>query len=114
MEAVRKNAPGGAIRPSEHAVKRFRLALLAVVAVCCNTQSPVFTPDPKNPAYHCHDSSGAVIADDVWCYPEDGTHTCCPFEHKCSTLSGDQNCEFIGHPGQTMFAKRAPTKRMPE
>lgn len=95
-------------------MKALGLALLAVVAVCCNTQSRVFTPDPNDKAYHCHDSSGAVIADAVWCYPEDGTHTCCPFENKCSTLEGDQICEYIGRPDQPTFAKRAPTKRMPE
>jgi hypothetical protein len=96
-------------------VRALGLAVLAlVVFAACNTQSPVFTPDPKNPAYHCHDSSGAVIADAVWCYPTDGTHTCCPFEHQCSSLGGDQTCEFIGRPDQATFAARKPAKRLPE
>jgi len=72
------------------------------------------TPDPADKNYHCHAADGSVIADAVWCLPEDGTHTCCPFENKCSTLGGDQICEYIGRPDQPTFAKRAPTKRMPE
>lgn len=61
-------------------VKALGLALLALISLAlasCNTQSRVFTPDPKDPAYHCHEKSGAVIVDATWCFPVDGTHTCC-------------------------------------
>lgn len=88
--------------------------LTLVIFSSCHTKSPVFTPDPKDPAYHCHAADGSVIADAVWCFPVDQTRTCCPFEHKCSTLGGEQTCEFIGRPDQPTFAARKPAKRSSE
>lgn len=95
------------------------LALLALLVAGCRLSSPVFTPDPKDPSYHCHAADGSVIADGVWCLPEDGSHTCCPAWHTCNQLDGQPVCAYAGSDAvnansRGTYAARKPVKRTPE
>jgi hypothetical protein len=91
----------------------FALSFAILVFGACNTQSPIFTPAPNDPAYHCHAADGSARVDAVWCFPVDGTRTCCPANNACVP----DGCEFMGDPeattGAAYEAKRA-TARMAE
>lgn len=69
--------------------------------VACHTDSPIFTPPKDDPAYHCHRQDGSVNPNATWCFPVDGTHTCCPMSYSCeppminTTVPG---CEYQGNP----------------
>jgi hypothetical protein len=98
----------------------FYVVILMILAVSCRVSSPVFTPDPKDPAYHCHAADGSVIADDVWCFPVDGRHECCPVWHACQTLEGEPICAYTGSDAVNdnshgdYYSARKPMKRQPE
>jgi hypothetical protein len=100
-------------------MKALGLTLLGLVVVGCHFGSPVFTPNPKDPAFHCHRQDGSVDPNAVWCFPTDGTHTCCLENYICGTLEGQPNCEYQGNPdngsnGGDLFAARKPMPRMSE
>ncbi len=61
---------------------------LIVIAIFtgCHTNTWVFTPDPKD--YPCHNADGSAAMDADWCYPVDGTHTCCLGGQVCKANDG--------------------------
>jgi len=87
-----------------------------LVAVGCHVSSPVFTPAPNDPAYPCHRSDGSSDPNANWCFPVDGTHTCCPERSTCSSLEGQPVCSYQGPevgPGG-LFEVRKPAARTAE
>lgn len=99
-------------------MRAFALALLALVVIGCHFGTPVFTPDPKK--YPCHRQDGSADPNANWCFPVDGSHTCCLENYKCGTLEGQPNCEYQGNPdngsngGDLFGAKRKTMPRMAE
>lgn len=71
--------------------------LLAVVItlIGCgvHTESPIFTAAPGD--YPCHNADGSARPNAVWCYPVDGTHTCCSEYDICAP---NDRCRYAGHP----------------
>jgi hypothetical protein len=95
----------------------FPMIMIVIVALSCNSQSPVFTPADNDPAYHCRDKNGHVLVDSTWCYPVDQTHTCCDIQGTC--LQNDPTgCEYPpvdnNYPDTYVSAKRRIGKRMPD
>lgn len=71
----------------------FPMIMIAIIALSCNSQSPALTPAKNDPNYHCRDDNGNVLVDSTWCYPFDGSHTCCDIGGTC--LKNDPNgCEY--------------------
>lgn len=73
-------------------IRSLRLFLLAVVTLAlvgaCNVQSPALSPADNDPLYHCR-IDGHVAADETWCFPVDGSHTCCPPSSECIPPDAD-------------------------
>lgn len=94
------------------------IAIAGILIVCtsCHEDSPIFTPatGPGTP-FPCKDRPL-----DVWCFPEDGTHTCCPPSNDCTTHGTVSGCTdmrpIVIVPGETNFGAREPafTARSPE
>ncbi len=95
----------------------FPMIMIAIVALSCNSQSPVFTPAKNDPNYHCRDDDGNVLVDSTWCYPSTGTHDCCDIGGTC--LKNDpKGCEYPAvdnnYPGTYAAAKKRIGPRRPE
>lgn len=98
------------------AMKALGCTLLALIFVGCHTESPVFTPDPHDKNYPCHRADGSADPNANWCFPVDGSHTCCPERSTCSSLEGQPICAYQGPevgPGGLFEAQRS-VARMPE
>jgi hypothetical protein len=95
-----------------------RLVFLGILTASCHLSSPIFTPDPKDPAYPCHDENGAAAADYVWCFPVDHSHTCCRANFTCGTLEGEPSCSYQGNPDNgsngAIGSAQKSVPRMPE
>jgi hypothetical protein len=94
---------------------RYFIALVGLVSVtgCAAHSSPgPLTPDPKD--YPCHNEDGSADPNANWCYPVDGTHTCCRENNSCSSLEGQPVCEYQGPavgPGGNFDEARKPMSR---
>lgn len=99
-----------------HQMRAVVLALVALVVAGCHFDSPIFTPDPHDKAYPCHRADGSADPNATWCFPVDGSHTCCPERSACSSLEGQPICAYQGPevgPGG-LFETRRPIARTPE
>ena len=87
------------------------VAILITGLTGCHTETPVFTPNPKD--YPCHNQDGSAETDANWCYPLDGTHTCCHAGLRCVTNNG---CQVISYDGYlpSMGASPELTQRFPD
>lgn len=86
------------------------IAIAGILIVCtsCHEDSPVFTPATgPGTEFHC-----VGRPTDVWCFPEDGTHTCCPEDNDCTTHGTVSGCTdmrpIVYDPGNTTFGAREP------
>lgn len=85
------------------------------VVICCNTQSPVFTPKPNDPAYPCHLKDGTTVPDGVVCGYVSGVASCCRVNFSCQPPPFF--CEFEGDPNwntDTFGARKRVTEARTE
>jgi hypothetical protein len=83
-------------------------AVLVSITGCAGWESsPAITPKPGD--YPCHRQDGSADPNAVWCFPVDGTHTCCLENFSCTTLEGKPVCSYDGParpPGDFDMARR--------
>lgn len=86
---------------------------LIVAIVGCDFSGPVFTPKPGD--YPCHRQDGSADPNANWCYPLDGSHTCCLQNYRCSSLEGEPSCSYQGNPDNgSIGAAQKSVPRTPE
>jgi hypothetical protein len=113
----RLHRKGGNVCGSEgvSAVRAVGAFLVALVVIGCHFGEYV-TPDPHDKAYPCHRADGSADPNANWCFPVDGSHTCCPERSSCASLEGQPICAYQGPevgPGG-LFEARRPVARTPE
>jgi hypothetical protein len=85
------------------------LLLLTVVVVGCHFSDYVHA-DPKS--FHCHHSDGSADVEAQWCWPMDGTHTCCVSGTFCNQYGGCTDSTV--YPDLVAARKRKSIPRMAE
>lgn len=77
------------------------VAAIGILFAGCHTNTWVFTPDPKE--YPCHWADGSADINADWCFPKDGTQTCCHtgfhcIKDGCEGNSNDNPADLSSHP----------------
>jgi hypothetical protein len=85
------------------------LALLTLIVVGCHFSDYVHA-NPKD--YRCHHSDGSADVEAQWCFPMDGTHTCCAGGTFCNQYGGCTDSTV--YPNLEAARKRKSMPRMSE